>query len=208
MNITTNNYNNVSSFASHRRGDSFREKELYNDSKDRIVKGYSTYDGYDSTNSDFLNEELDTDNRSADEKFLASAFNDYNVRVQYKPTISLVSTMVKENQDAVDLAMIKTKSGEKFSGNLYNHVREKLEEYPLEDVTKFTNLAKLKRKDDSEYVDYNLFEAGFRIKNNERKPDTDKICDILDRTIEQDDEGNEVCNLTKLEYYKSAKKMF
>ena len=148
MNITTNNYNNVSSFASHYRGDSFREKELYNDSKDRITKGYSTYDGYDSTNSDFLNEELDTDNKSADEKFLASAFNDYNVRVQYKPTIAVVSTMIDKNQDAVDLAMIKTKSGEKFSGNLYNHVREKLEEFPLEDVTKLTNIAKLKRNDD------------------------------------------------------------
>lgn len=208
MNITTNNYNNINSFTSHHRGDSFREKELYNDSKDRIAKGYSTYDGYDSTNSDFLNEELDTGNKTTEERLLNAYFNDYNIHVQHKPTISLVSTMVKENQDAVDLAMIKTKSGDKFSGNLYNHVREKLEEYPLEDVTKFTNLAKLKRNDDSEYVDYNLFEAGFKMKNNDRKPDSDKICDILDHTIEQDDEGNEVCNLSKLEYYKSAKKMF
>ena len=62
--------NNANGFTSRYRRDTFRDREEFDSSKDRVTKGYSTYDGYDETNSDFINDESDFDAETFNDKLL------------------------------------------------------------------------------------------------------------------------------------------
>ena len=118
--------NNANGSTSRYRRDTFRDREDFDNTKDKITKGYSTYDGYDETNSDFINDESDFDKETFNDKLLKKEFADYG-RDYFLQPMSAFSMDVDKNSDIVEMSILKTKSGEMFSGNLYNHLMQKAE---------------------------------------------------------------------------------
>ncbi len=185
--------NNANSFTSRYRRDTFRDREEFDSSKDRVTKGYSTYDGYDETNSDFINDESDFDAETFNDKLLKKEFADYG-RDYFLQPISTFSMNVDKNSDIVEMSMLKTKRGEKFSGNLYNHLMQKADKFSLEDLESVAENAKLMKRDSSEYVDYNMLEAGFLIKEKLPALSDEKFSKYMRSLVRKDEHGNEVCH--------------
>lgn len=185
--------NNANSFTSKYHRDSFRDRENFDNTKDKITKGYSTYDGYDETNSDFINEELDSDNETFNDKLLKKEFADYgrDYFLQAMPSFSMDS---KKNSDIVEMSMLKTKRGEKFSGNLYNHLMKRADKFSPEDMELVAENSKLMKRDSSEYVDYNMLEAGFLIKEKLPELSDEKFSKYMRSLVREDEHGNEVCH--------------
>lgn len=185
--------NNANGFTSRYRRDTFRDREDFDSSRDRVTKGYSTYDGYDETNSDFINDESDFDKETFNDKLLKKEFADYG-RDYFLQPMSAFSMDVDKNSDIVEMSMLKTKSGEKFSGNLYNHLMQKAETISPEDLESVADNAKLMKNDLNEYVDYDMLEAGFVIKEKFPELSDERFTNYMQSLVSVDKRGNEVCD--------------
>lgn len=185
--------NNANGFTSRYRRDTFRDREEFDSSRDRVTKGYSTYDGYDETNSDFINDESDFDTETFNDKLLKKEFADYG-RDYFLQPISTFSMNVDKNSDIVEMSMLKTKRGEKFSGNLYNHLMQKADKFSPEDLESVAENAKLMKNDLNEYVDYDMLEAGFVIKEKFPELSDERFINYMQSLVSVDKRGNEVCD--------------
>lgn len=185
--------NNANGFTSRYRRDTFRDREDFDKTKDKITKGYSTYDGYDETNSDFTNDESDFDKETFNDKLLKKEFADYG-RDYFLQPMSAFSMDVDKNSDIVEMSILKTKSGEMFSGNLYNHLMQKAETISPEDLESVADNAKLIKNDLNEYVDYDMLEAGFVIKEKFPELSDERFINYMQSLVSVDKRGNEVCD--------------
>ena len=183
----------------------FRDNENFNEEKDNVSLGYSTYDGYDNTNSDFLNE-IDENSKSFDAKVKDAGFADYGISYFTQP-VAYSSVADSKNENIVDNSFLKTKDGgERFSGNLYNHLKDKAGHFSNRDIKDVAEASKLRRNDFSEYVDYNLLKAGFNVKDKYPDMSSEKFADYIDSFKYKDKKGNEHCDQARAINISSADK--
>lgn len=195
MNILS--INNTNNFTSRYHKDTYRDRELFNDSRDKVTRGYSTYDGYDNTNSDFINDESDFDTETLGDKLLKDEYTDYGMNYFTQPIASF-SMDDENNADLVEMSMLKTKDGEKFSGHLYNNLRKNADKLSPEDMELVVENSKLMKRNFNEYVDYNMLNAGFRIKEKLPNLSDEKFTNYMQSLIHKDERGNEVCDKSVL----------
>ncbi len=196
--------NNTVTFTS-RSHNTFRDNENFNVEKDNVSLGYSTYDGYDNTNSDFFYE-IDDNSKSFDDKVRNADYADYGLSYYTQPA-SYFSTTDSKYEKLVDNSFLKTKDGgERFSGNLFNHLKDKAGYFSNRDIKDVAGASKLRRSDSSEYVDYNLLNAGFNVKDKYPDMSSEKFVAYLDSFKYKDEKGNEYCDQTRAINISSADK--
>lgn len=195
--------NNFNIFTSRNKS-TFRDEELFDNEKDFIKSGYSTYDGYDIDAADLLEEAIDyyypniDNNRIPEKQRVVTAMRAYAFD-------SFPASAMKTNQEIRELSMLKGDNGDRFSGNLYNHLVGKLGSFSLEQISNVASASKLTKANSREYVDFNLLEAGFTFLKKYPKASPEQIFDLMNSVVALDNDGNEIISLNALDYALDSK---
>lgn len=201
MNISK--INNITTFKSNYK-DTFRDNELFDESRDEVSNGYSSYDGYDVSTSDLVDDVIDYKYPNSYDVRIPEKNRALNAVYGYHDVNNNFDNNIQESFSVDDevykLCTLHKKSGDKFSGNLYNHICKKLEKYPIEDIAAVCGASKLKKADSTEYMDYDVFNTGFYLLDNLDDENKQCIPQILKALVEKDENGNEVFILNKRDF--------
>ena len=172
----------------------FRDEELFDEHSDIVQSGYSTYDGYNVSYRELLDEAIDyyypniDNSRIVKKRELISYIDRYG-----QVETPICSLDIENNGEIYDLCFLENDGRRKFSGNLYNHLINKTNRYSIEQIKTVAQASKLLKADSKEYVDYNLLEAGFYFIKKFTKPSNEDIEDLINALVAKDEKGNEIC---------------
>ncbi len=184
--------NGINNFTSNYKS-TFRDEELFDESIDNITSGYSSYDGYDTSLNDLIDDSIDyyypnrTDDRTAQKRQLINYLNLYG-----QVDNPIIYNNVEKNREIYDLCVIENDDSKRFLGNLYNHLIKYSDKYSNDQIRTVIQSSKLFKANSKEYIDYNLLEAGFEFIKKFPKASNEDIEDLMNSLIAKDKKGNEI----------------
>lgn len=181
--------NNFSNFTSKYKS-TFRDQELFDEQRDRVDNGYSSYDGYTTTFSDLIDNNTDFyyhntyDFRFPEKKQLRDYVNLFG---QVNNPLSIF----EPNEEIYDLCIINGKN--KIAGILYNDiVNNKTEKYSLDQIKRIVQSSKLYTADGQERIDYNLADLGFYCIDKFPNSKLEDIEDLMNSLVAKNKKGDEI----------------
>lgn len=168
---------------------SFRDEELFNSSKDISTQNYDDDDlpiGLQDDNID--------DDYSGFDGFSIYSKNSGNLYRSNSQNF-IKDTEIVIDDDLYRASTLQGKHDKRFSGTLYNHIKKLHDDknYSYSDLAEICDNIKLKRADNSEYMDFEFLDAAmFVYRKFKRENDLQSINNLLNELKEKDENGNEV----------------
>ena len=191
------------------RSSSFRDEELFNESIDLYSSDYSKYDEDELPIGGPQGNIVDT---NYSQLYGLSILGPKHLRNIYDPQIDNshycnVDSEFIIDEDLYDASMLQGKNTKRFSGILYNHLKSIHEDkhFSYADLADICNNIKLKRADNSEYMDFEFFDAAiYLLEKLKNKNDIQSINNLLSELKEKDENGNEVFFYKGYDHLKSS----
>ncbi len=194
-----NNHNN----------DFFRDSELFDTSKDKLNCGYRHYDQNDMpvfthtktyVDKNFMHiyELRDEPKYNIDtDEFITNTEIDI-------PRINKLQKTNNAEEKLKNAAFLKTKKKTVFSKPLYEYLKQKYHAngttskyYSIRELTDICEVCKLKKSNKSEYVDFDMLDAGLYWSNKIISNDNKELKQILRSMVKKDKNGNEYFDKNK-----------
>lgn len=191
------------------RSSSFRDEELFNEYIDVYSSDYSKYDDDDLQIGGPQGNIVDTNYSQIyglsilGPKYLR---NIYDSQINNSHYLNADSEFIMD-KDLYAASMLQGKNTKRFSGILYNHLKSIHEDkhFSYADLADICNNIKLKRADNSEYMDFEFFDAAiYLFEKLKNKNDIQSINNLLSILKEKDENGNEVFSYKDYELLKSS----
>lgn len=186
MRITSiNTFNNFTS----KYKSTFRDEELFDETRDRINSGYSSYDGYATTCEDLIDNNTDFyypntyDLRFPNRKQLTDYINLYG-------QVDNPVCVIEKNPEIYDLCVVDDKN--KLSGSLYNYLLTKTEKYSINQIKSVVNSSKLYYADSQAHVDDDLLDYGFMFLKKFKDSRIEDIEDLMNSLVAKNSLGDEI----------------
>jgi len=185
--------------------DSFRDDELFNEN-DNIDSGYSSYDDNDlpvKQNSQILDYDYAQDFNVTTPPEAKSPY--INIRYSNLDENNVDNRPVLIDANLLEACTVLGKTQKRFSGTLFNNLKkiQKENKFDITDLVEICNAVKLKKADGSEYIDYELLQAGLYCRDKIKKSDISDIKRLINELKTKDDKGNEIFNQQAFETIKA-----